>query len=67
MVEKIKTIAKYVVNCLAIINALLLGLNPIWTIPYTTEISQTIIVIIGVLGTYLLGTKVVNEITQGKE
>lgn len=55
--EKVKKIAKYTTNILAIINALILGLNPIWNIPYATKISETIIVIVGVIGVYLLGSK----------
>lgn len=65
--KKIKTIAKYVVNVLAMVNALIIGLAPIWNIPYAEKISQTIIVVVGVLGTYLLGTKAVNEILGGKK
>lgn len=41
--EKIKKIAKYTTNILAIINALILVLDPIWGIPYATQISQTLI------------------------
>lgn len=55
--EKVKKIAKYTTNTLAILNALILGLNPIWNIPYATKISETIIVIVGVIGVYLLGSK----------
>lgn len=55
--DKVKKIAKYTTNILAIINALLLGLEPIWNIPYADKISSTITVIIGVIGTYLLGQK----------
>jgi hypothetical protein len=55
--EKVKKIAKYTTNILAILNALILGLNPIWNIPYATKISETIIVIVGVIGVYLLGSK----------
>ena len=62
-----KKIMKYATNILAIINALILGLHPIWNIPYSDKMSQTIIVIIGVIGTYLLGQKAVQEITKGKE
>mgnify|MGYP003404158762 CR=1 FL=1 len=58
MVEKIKTIAKYVVNILAIGNALLIGIAPIWNID-ATQITDTIAVVIAVLSTYLLGNKVV--------
>lgn len=62
----IKKIAKYTTNILAIINALLIGLNPIWNIPYADKISASITVIIGVIGTYLLTPKVVNKIVKGK-
>lgn len=60
--EKIKTIAKYVTNILAIINALLVGLDPIWNIPYADKVSETIIVIMAVIGTYLLGSKATSKI-----
>ena len=65
--DKIKKIAKYTTNILAIINALILGLDPIWHIPYADKISATIIVIVGVIGTYLLGTKTVSTIMKGKD
>lgn len=58
MVEKVKTIAKYVVNILAIVNALLVGILPIWNIN-GDQITDTIAVIIAVISTYLLGNKVV--------
>ena len=58
---KIKKVAKYVTNVLAIINALLIGLNPIWNIPYIDKITASITVIIGVIGTYLLGSKIKKE------
>lgn len=54
----IKKIAKYTTNILAIINGLILVLDPIWNIPYADKISATITGIIGVIGTYLLGSKV---------
>lgn len=59
--EKIKKIAKYVTNVLAIINALLVGLDPIWNIPFADKVSETIIVVMAVIGTYLLGTKVTKK------
>ena len=65
--DKIKKIAKYTTNILAILNALLIGLDPIWNIPYADKISATLIVIIGVIGTYLLGDKAVNKIIEAKE
>lgn len=60
---KIKKISKYIVNTLNIINALLLGINAVEgiTIPYTTQISGVILVICGVISTYLLGDKAVNN------
>lgn len=61
---KIKTISKYTTNILAIINALLIGLNPIWNIPYCDKITDTIAVIIAVIGTYLLGDKAVKTIKK---
>lgn len=59
--EKVKKIAKYATNILAIINALLVGLDPIWNIPYADKVSETIIVVIAVTSTYLLGSKVVKK------
>ena len=64
--ELIKKIAKYTTNILAIINALLLVLDPIWHIPYADKISATIIGIIGVIGTYLLGSKAIDTIKKEK-
>lgn len=59
---KLKTISKYAINILSILNALLIGLQPIWDIPYVDKITASITVIIGVIGTYLLGTKSVSKI-----
>ena len=59
--EKVKKIAKYTTNILAIINALLVGLDPIWNIPYADKVSETIIVVMAVIGTYLLGSKVTKK------
>ena len=60
--EKVKKIAKYTTNILCIINALLLGLDPIWNIPYAYQIVQVIAVIEGVIGFYLTGDKAVSTI-----
>jgi hypothetical protein len=62
--KKVKTIAKYATNILAIINALLIGLMPIWNIPYADKITDTISVVIAVIGTYLLGNKAVETIKK---
>jgi hypothetical protein len=63
MVEKIKKIAKYVVNILAITNALLIGILPIWNIN-GDQVTDTIAVVIAVLSTYLLGNKAVTTIKK---
>lgn len=57
--KKIKTIAKYTTNVLAIISALVAGINAVEgiTIPYAIQIVQVIAVVQGVIGTYLLGSK----------
>lgn len=62
--EKIKQIAKYTTNILAIIGALVSGINAVEgiTIPYAIQIVQVIAVIQGVIGTYLLGNKAVESV-----
>ena len=59
--EKIKQIAKYTTNILAIIGALVSGINAVEgiSIPYAIQIVQVIAVIQGVIGTYLLGNKAI--------
>lgn len=59
---KVKKIAKYTTNILAIINALLVGLDPIWNIPYADKVSETLIVVMAVIGTYLLSDKAVTKV-----
>nr|DAF61761.1 MAG TPA: hypothetical protein [Siphoviridae sp. ct1yA16]DAN02515.1 MAG TPA: hypothetical protein [Caudoviricetes sp.]DAY02463.1 MAG TPA: hypothetical protein [Caudoviricetes sp.] len=61
--EKLKKIAKYTTNILAIISALIAGINAVdgITIPYAIQIVQIIAVVQGVIGTYLLGQKVVTN------
>jgi hypothetical protein len=56
---KLKKIIKYATNVLAVINALLLGINAVEgiTIPYCTQITGIIGVIIGILSGGLLGQK----------
>lgn len=61
--EKVKQIAKYVLNALTIVNALLIGLAPIWDIP-ADRIIQTISVVMAVISTYLLGNKAVKSISE---
>ena len=64
--EKIKKIAKYVLNSLTIVNALLIGLYPIWGIPYADKTIATISVVMAVISTYLLGNKAVSKM-KGEE
>lgn len=60
MKEKIKTISKYTMNILAMINALIVGLSPIWGWNLD-KVSDSIVVITGVLGLYLVGGKLFEE------
>ena len=59
--EKIKTIAKYTINVLAIISALVTGINAVEGIPYAIQIVQVIAVVQGVISTYLLGQKAISN------
>lgn len=67
--EKVKKIAKYTINILVIISALITGINAIdgITIPYAYQIVQVISVVTGVIGTYLLGNKAVTTIKSKGE
>ena len=64
--KKIKKISKYTLNTLTIINALLVGLNPIWGIPYADKIIATISVVMAVISTYLLGNKAINKAKESE-
>lgn len=57
MKNKIKTISKYVMNILSFINALLIGLSPIWGWNLG-KVTDTIVVITGLIGLYLVGGKI---------
>lgn len=68
--EKIKKIAKYTLNILTIVSALLLGINAVEgiTIPYTTQIVGVISAVNGVISTYLLGGKAIsNKVIMNEE
>ena len=67
--EKVKKIAKYVTNILAIVSALVAGINAVdgITIPYAIQIVQVIAVVQGVIGTFLLGNKAIAQIDEKKE
>ena len=70
---KIKKISKYTLNVLTIVNALILGINSVEgiQIPYVTQITGVIAVIMGVISTYLLGQKAlrtdIEEVGKGEE
>ncbi len=59
--EKVKKIAKYTLNILTIVNALILAIDGVEgiTIPYCTQISGVMIAVNTVISTYLLGQKAV--------
>lgn len=59
--KKVKKVSKYVLNILTIVNALILGITPIWGIN-ADKITNTIAVIIAVISTYLLGNKAITKI-----
>lgn len=61
MMDKVKKISKYTLNTLTIVNALLVGLDPIWGIPYAGKITATIAVVMAVISTYLLGGKAISK------
>lgn len=66
--EKVKKVAKYTINILSIIGALVSGINAVdgITIPYAIQIVQIISVVQGVLGTYLIGNKVIENKIKGE-
>lgn len=63
VMAKVKKCAKYILNALTIVNALLIGLAPIWDIP-ADKVIQTISVVMAVISTYLLGNKAVKSISE---
>lgn len=56
MKNKIKKIAKYTMNILAMINALIIGLSPIWNWQLD-KVVDSIVVVTGVIGFWLVGGK----------
>ena len=57
MIEKVKTISKYVVNILNMVNMLLLGLANVWGWNID-KVSATLIVVAGVISAYLTTGKI---------
>lgn len=54
--ERIKKVSKYTMNILAMINAFIIGLSPIWGWQLD-KLTDSIVVINGVIGLYLVGGK----------
>lgn len=67
MLDKVKKVSKYTLNTLTIINALLVGLDPIWNIPYADKTIATISVVMAVISTYLLGNKAISVAKGGTD
>lgn len=63
--EKVKTISKYVVNTLQMINALIVGLSPIWGW-HLDKITDTIIVVAGIISAYLIVGKLFKNNEKGE-
>ena len=58
--EQIKKISKYVMNIMAFINAILVGLSPIWGWKID-KITDTLVVLGGLIGAYLVSGKIFGE------
>ena len=54
--NKAKKSSKYLMNILAMINAIIIGLSPIWNW-HLEKITDSITIIIGIIGFYLVGGK----------
>lgn len=63
--KKVKKISKYVMNGLAMINALIVGLSPIWNWQLE-KVTDSIVVITGIIGLYLVGGKLFETKEGGK-
>lgn len=63
--KKIKTISKYIVNALNMINALILALSPIWGW-HLDNISKTIVAIAGIISLYLVGGRLFEDKEETK-
>ena len=63
--KKVKTISKYVVNTMQMINALIVGLSPIWGW-HLEKITDTIIVVAGIISAYLIVGKLFKNNEKGE-
>ena len=64
--EKFKKVSKYVLNILTIINALIIGIAPIWNVN-ADKVTNTIAVVIAVISSYLLSSKAKAKLTSDKQ
>lgn len=64
--EKVKKISKYVMNGLAMINALLIELSPVWEW-HLEKVTKTITIVMAVIGFYLVGGKLFSLIDDKKD
>jgi len=62
--KKIKKVSKYIMNVLAMINALIVGLSPIWNWDLS-KITDSIVVITGIIGFWLVGGKLFDMSKEG--
>lgn len=60
MKEQIKTISKYVMNIMAFVNAILVGLAPIWGWNLD-KVTDTLVVLGGLIGAYLVSGKIFGD------
>lgn len=64
--ERFKKNSKYVLNILTIINALIIGIAPIWNIN-ADKITNTIAVVIAVISSYLLSSKAKTKLRKKEQ
>lgn len=64
--EKFKKISKYILNILTIINALIIGIAPIWNIN-ADKVTNTIAVVIAVISSYLLSSKAKTKLIKKEQ
>ena len=64
--EKFKKTSKYILNILTIINALIIGIAPIWNIN-ADKITNTIAVVIAVISSYLLSSKAKTKLIKKEQ
>ena len=65
MEEKIKTISKYTMNILAFLNAIVIGLSPIWGW-HLDKITNSVSIIIGLIGAWLVSGKIFETNKEAK-